>query len=69
MEIENVSQNSGPSGRTLVHFTEVVKEETSGQDSPRRDRDVMRIVEFRKVARCIGVDEPITLVSEINVDR
>jgi hypothetical protein len=69
MEIENVSQKLSSSGRTLVHFTEVVKEETSGQNSPRRTPEVARTVGSREAARWIGEDEPITLVSGINMDH
>jgi hypothetical protein len=54
----------------LVHFIEVVeKEELSGQNSPRRTSEVMRTVRSREAARWIREDEPITLISGINMDH
>jgi hypothetical protein len=67
MEIENASQKLSSSGRTLIHFAEAVKEETIGQNSPRRTPEVARTVGSREAARWIGEEEPINLVSRINV--
>jgi hypothetical protein len=50
MEIENVSQRLSSSERTLVHFTEVVKEETSGRNSLWRIHEIARTVGSRRVA-------------------
>jgi hypothetical protein len=50
------------------YFVEAVKEEMSGKNSPRRTPEVARNVGSRETARWIGKDEPITLVSGINVD-
>jgi hypothetical protein len=50
-EIEKSSQQKlSSSERTLVHFTEVVKEETSGRNSLWRIHEIARTVGSRRVA-------------------
>jgi hypothetical protein len=55
MEIENVSQKLSISGRTLVHFAEAVKEETSGLNSLWRIHEVARTMGFSEVVRRISI--------------
>jgi hypothetical protein len=55
MGIEDAVQKLSSSGRTLVHFAEVVKEETSGQNSLRRTPEVTGTVGSRIVAEWIRV--------------
>jgi hypothetical protein len=52
---EIIAQELSSSGRTLVHFTEVIKEEASGGNSPWRTHEVARTVGSRGVARWIRI--------------
>jgi hypothetical protein len=48
-------QKLSSNGRTLVYFAGVIKEETRGQNSPRRILEVTRTVGSRIVAKWIRV--------------
>jgi hypothetical protein len=55
MGIEDTVQKLSSSGRTLVHFAEVIKEKTSDQNSPRRTPEVTGTVGSRIVVEWIRV--------------
>jgi hypothetical protein len=67
--IEVTSQKLSSSGRTLVHLAEVVKEETSGQNSPWRTCEAARTVGFSEAGRRLSMDESTLQEVRLNVDR
>jgi hypothetical protein len=68
-EIQNVTQKVKFRGKNIGSFhRDSSRSESDDQNSPWRTHEVTRTKGFREDARWIGEDEPITLVSGINVD-